>query len=398
MRGHRIKLRDDSMEPTEKPLKKSFRFYFVFLLLYIGTIVVMLEGLAILLAPKSPRMPHPILNHVWRSNYSWNDGGCSKHINQQGWLEDSDTELAKPKDTFRIFYLGDSFTAGSCRVAMPDLVETWLNRSALANANRFEVINTGTPSYSPVLYFLQLKNYILQYSPNLLVINIDMTDVFDDYICRNIGIKDSSEEIIAVPMGSVLKRQFLRTSAGLVEKSALRKMLDSLRTYSHLTDLLMLNYEAIEDRRQTQSVPSDTPGDSPKLFDWCLPKWSPKISQEVEFSMKTLRSLIRLARSNHVKVLVTAVPHLKHFLGEYSLRPFEEISRVCREEGVPYLDSYDSLIRRMAGRNPSSYYVPGDMHLNDDGYRLWAVVHKEFLVDPKNDLLPKQSPAAIGQH
>jgi hypothetical protein len=390
------------MESPQKSAKRSFRFHFIFLLLYIGTIVAMLEGLTILLAPKNPRMPHPILNHVWRPNYSWKEADCSKHINRQGWLEGYDIELSKPKDTFRIFYLGDSFTAGSCRVAVPDLVEVWLNQSAFARSNRFEVINAGTSSYSPVLYLLQVKNYVLQYSPDLLVVNIDMTDVFDDYICRNIGIKDSAGEMIAVPMGSALRKNFLRTRAGLVEKSFLRKMLDNLRDYSHLADLLMNNYEAMEERRQSESAPGNTSGDSPRPFDWCLPQWSAKTLQDVEFSMKTLRSLLQLARSSHVKVLVTAVPHLKHFLGEYSLRPFEEISRVCREEGVPYLDSYGPLAQRMGETGPSSYYLSADMHFNDDGYRLWAAVHQEFLADPENDLLPKPplllGPPATKQH
>jgi hypothetical protein len=67
------------------------------------------------------------------------------------------------------------------------------------------------------------------------VVNIDMTDVFDDYICRNIGIKDSTGGIIAVPMGwalRALRKNFLRIKAGLVEESFIRKIFDSLRARS----------------------------------------------------------------------------------------------------------------------------------------------------------------------
>ncbi len=65
--------------------------------------------------------------------------------------------LAKKGDgIYRIAYLGDSFTEGTCSEV--DSVLAIVERSLRAQGFKsVEVINAGTPSYAPTLYYLLLK-------------------------------------------------------------------------------------------------------------------------------------------------------------------------------------------------------------------------------------------------
>src|SRR3989337_3943018 len=81
-------------------------------------------------------MPHAVLNHTWIPNSiadhsQWIDVGIPtyRHYhNAQGWVEEYDVTQKKPANTFRIFYVGDSFPEGTCGMdeSLPSRVEAAL--------------------------------------------------------------------------------------------------------------------------------------------------------------------------------------------------------------------------------------------------------------------------------
>jgi len=365
-------------------------------------------------------MDHPVLNHIWLPNSSWEHRtNLSRGVplytlffNSQSWIESYDVQPAKPENTFRIFYVGDSFMEGigGLDQSVPSLIEKWLEDDFRKQGYDIEVINTGTSSYSPMIYYLLLKHYISSYSPDLVVVNVDMTDVFDDFFYRATAVYDPEGELVAVPPGHPLKGQYRRTRAGL-EKIPLRERIYAfLTSHSRLAGLTMKGVRAIKRRVRWQMVKVDPEKaedikrnfreKSKKkrlymgLFDWCLKGWSGDTEKNVALSMERLRSMVRLAKSENVKIAVTAIPHLRHFLPEadvrqYSHRPFEEVRKVSEEEGVPYLDTYGGFLSKMGTTKPEDYYIPDDMHLNEMGQFLWARVQLDFLMDPNNHLLPE---------
>ncbi len=67
-----------------------------------------------------------------------------------------DVSRQKGDGIYRIAYLGDSFTEGTCSEV--DSVLAIVERSLRAlGFKSVEVINAGTPSYAPTLYYLLLK-------------------------------------------------------------------------------------------------------------------------------------------------------------------------------------------------------------------------------------------------
>ena len=125
----------------------------------------------------------PILHHGYVPNARC--AGVSKTnewhnitiaINSKG-LRDEEYDLTSTN--YRILMLGDSFTSGEfveLQDSVPKRVEQHLRRAGYA----VDVINAGVGSYSPTLEYLYLRERGLEYAPDMIVLNFDLSDVHDD--------------------------------------------------------------------------------------------------------------------------------------------------------------------------------------------------------------------------
>ncbi len=102
-------------------------------------------------------------------------------INSLGF-RDYEYPVKKCQDCFRIIMLGDSFTEGTgieqLEDTFPKLMETSLSTKS---SKRIEILNFGRISYSPVLEYLILKNIGLNYDPDVIIVNFDVSDVAQDF-------------------------------------------------------------------------------------------------------------------------------------------------------------------------------------------------------------------------
>ncbi len=355
-------------------------------------------------------VPHPVLNHTWRPSWGARHAEFERvgipaylhHYNAQAWLETYDVEADKPDGTYRVFYLGDSFTEGTCPMesSVPSRVEAGLEARA-AEGWRFEVINTGTSSYAPVLYDILARRVLVDYDPDLLVIDVDMTDVFDDFLYRATAEVDGEGRLKACPPGSPLRSAYYRTAEGLARKSARYRADEWLGAHSRFYSVMVSRMRELRAAEgEVAGSPLTDPRDEslPGLYDWCGSEWDPSTTELVEASMATLRQTIELSRERGFEVVITGVPHLENLTGEWSTRPFETLRDLCEAEGVPYLDSHGGLLERIGDDDPARYFIPGDMHFDEVGYGLWADVQLAFLTDPERDpilpLIPSAGPAS----
>jgi lysophospholipase L1-like esterase len=102
--------------------------------------------------------------------------------NDKGMRGRMDFVYEKGAGTFRIAVLGDSFTFGmgvGDEELFTRLLEERLNAP---RGRRYEVYNFGVASYSPLLEYIYLKNEVVKYRPDLVILMFDMTDVQDDYL------------------------------------------------------------------------------------------------------------------------------------------------------------------------------------------------------------------------
>src|SRR5205085_1359395 len=96
-------------------------------------------------------------------------------INPEGF-RDKEHPLVKPPHTFRIAFLGDSFTAAE-QVEEPECfvrrTETLLNEDLAKKGIRdfqVEVVNFGIGGFEIQQYVLCYENYVRKYKPDLVVV------------------------------------------------------------------------------------------------------------------------------------------------------------------------------------------------------------------------------------
>lgn len=144
----------------------------------------------------------PVLHHRFKPNasgwYKTNEFNTDYKINSLG-LRDREYTLQKPANTFRILMLGDSFTEGD-GVFSHETFSKQLERKlqSLPGPLRYEVINAGVGSYSPLLEYLYLKTQGLHLHPDLVILNFDLSDVYDDFSYTSLAVFDSAGVPIAV--------------------------------------------------------------------------------------------------------------------------------------------------------------------------------------------------------
>jgi len=78
----------------------------------------------------------------------------------------------------------------------------------MTKGRKYEVINLGVSSYTPVLEYIQLKEHIGMLKPDMVILNFDMTDVVDEYVYRKIASYDKTGDVIAV--NGFLEYEYIR--------------------------------------------------------------------------------------------------------------------------------------------------------------------------------------------
>ena len=100
-------------------------------------------------------------------------GGAPLIVNSRGFTG-PEFDIAKPKDVYRIFAIGDSCTFGNMDVVYPGLLHTRLN--ATGGGKKYEVINAGVEGYDSGFALARLKEDVLQYQPDLVTIYVGWND------------------------------------------------------------------------------------------------------------------------------------------------------------------------------------------------------------------------------
>ena len=101
-------------------------------------------------------------------------------INSDGF-RDREFSVEKPNSTFRIIFLGDSFTFGigiESNETFPKLLENKLNE--VKNGKSYEVMNFGVPGYNTLDEIQFFKDVGLKYNPNMVVVGFIDNDIDDN--------------------------------------------------------------------------------------------------------------------------------------------------------------------------------------------------------------------------
>jgi hypothetical protein len=151
--------------------------------------LVLFEGIVRFIEPREVAryffvQPDSVLHHRFipnvKSRFKTSSFDTQYDINSFG-LRDKEYSIKKPGGSTRILMVGDSFTEGigvEASETFSKVLEGLLN-GAGTNA-RYEVINAGVGSYSPLPEYLYLKTAGLNLNPDIVVLNLDLSDMYDD--------------------------------------------------------------------------------------------------------------------------------------------------------------------------------------------------------------------------
>ncbi len=163
-------------------------------------------GWALIVPLSPPLVPDAYLHHALvpdsHAEIRQRDFAYVQRVNHLG-LRGKDITVEKPAGTRRVLMLGDSFTMGK---GVEDdetfsvLVEHGLSEAmAKCGGGSVEVLNGGVDSYAPLLSYLQLKRNLARLSPDLVILNLDNSDLVQEAAYRQQAVRDARGEIEAVP-------------------------------------------------------------------------------------------------------------------------------------------------------------------------------------------------------
>ena len=164
----------------------------------------------LLIVPLSPPLvPDPHRHHALVPNsyaeIRQRDFAYIQRVNSLG-LRGRETTIEKPAGTRRILMLGDSFTMGKGvedDQTFSALIEVSLQASlAACGGGSMEVLNGGVDSYAPILSYIQFERELARLAPDLVVLNLDHSDLVQEAAYRKQAVRAEDGTIIAVPGAS----------------------------------------------------------------------------------------------------------------------------------------------------------------------------------------------------
>ncbi|HET7290012.1 MAG TPA: SGNH/GDSL hydrolase family protein [Thermodesulfobacteriota bacterium] len=148
------------------------------------------------------RLPDEYAHHKYAPSktqraYDPADFDVSVRINNMGF-RGRDVGEKKDPGAYRIVMLGDSFTFGAGvgdDQTFSSVLEKILNASS---PGKYEVVNCGVESFSPVLEYIQLKRNIDRLKPDMVIMNFDMSDLMNELVYRKEASLGGDGEPLAV--------------------------------------------------------------------------------------------------------------------------------------------------------------------------------------------------------
>ena len=151
------------------------------------------------------RRHHPVYHHglvpgASGTNTAKGEFRASYQINSLG-MRDRGYPRAKPSSTYRILALGDSFTEGYSSDLADSFIkriEHRLNARPPKEGITYEVANLGVASFSPLLEFLRLKEFVDKLPGDFVLLNFDGSDFADDHFYEKGAVQDGDGKLLRV--------------------------------------------------------------------------------------------------------------------------------------------------------------------------------------------------------
>jgi lysophospholipase L1-like esterase len=373
-------------------------FCFILVVMYL---VLDLAGGYFLIAKNevhTQKLPDDYVHHKYAPNvtqrgYHPVDFDVGIRINNIGFRGE-DVNLEKEPGVSRIVMLGDSFTFGAGvrdDETFSAVLEEILNASG---TGKFEVLNLGVESYSPVLEYILLKRNIDRLDPGIVIMNLDMSDIMNEFVYR----KQASIGTGGEPEAVDGREDYARSREGTGAK--IEKWI-----YSHMfiTTALLEMLRAKTNRSATVEDVNVQTGIERKwelILEHTLDGREPENLREMYGMVED--SILRtkqLCDSHGCEFILAIYPWGYQvsdsewvsgregwlpegtMVADTSDRTVEELESFARKNGISFINAFPDF-RSYSGDGP--LYFQYDIHWTPEGHKVMAETIAEHLLDDKS--------------
>lgn len=347
-------------------------------IVFIYALVDMVAG-RLFLSNISPRsIPDDIVHHKMTPNiYSQIRGveyNYLQRVNNLG-LRGKDVTLSKGKDILRILMLGDSFTMGKAvgdKETFTAILEKRLNRSD----KKYEIINAGVDSYSPILSYLQLSKQLKNLQADMVVLNLDMSDLIQEQVYRKLALYDNKKQLIGI--------------SG--DRSKRHSIVKWVRSRLYLTSLLLYFVEKCAEGEKIHTVTNVVSLANPDLLKHTLAEDKADRSEEWNNIFDSILKIKDYCERNGMQFLLAVYPwghqvnEREWIPGRYKFVPRGSIisdKSIIRIENFAEQNSINICNLFEAFRSfpkKSALYYKYDQHFTHEGHQLFAETLEECLL------------------
>jgi len=300
------------------------------------------------------------LNHLHPPSEEWDRDGIRR-------TDDPNAPQCGPT----LLFMGDSFMEGpSTDETVPYHVKRFFSRSI---GKEICVFNAACSSYSPSIFVPQAKKLIPLLRPDIVVIDIDETDIYDDYHrYRALVTRDAGGSITAVRHTPIA----LQFQEGLVESMSKPLYLQRLVSKLYFTKIVYPSLFA----KYYENKPIDFLWLSRLPATEAREKYGPAIDHFKITLADLMQTVLSQIGRTDALVLVHH-PHLEHLKagdGAFNNVVSGTIREVALRYNVKYYDAAADL-RAEFGDKPEAYYIPNDMHFNAAGQKAYGLLVAKYL-------------------
>ena len=318
------------------------------------------------------------------------------HINKYGY-RGKDFEMPKPKDITRIFAVGDSFTH-AVGMADTDTIPYKLDELLKEINPKIEVINAGVGHTSPVTHYINFKNIHLKYQPDLVLLLLDWTDLWDDWHSERSAIFDDQGEIERFDLNFIFgKRSWWRTC---VSYSSACKFINNkhVRTFKKIQALGLRGFIKVcrEGKRAKAAIITSEKIRNEDLlteYDGLLMlrgrMRKALIDKHWRRTAKYITKIRDLLAQNNIPLILVTYPHGLHVGADEwdkgretwgfeqnklhdNYYCFELVESFALETGIPYISTLQDFLKAKAKNKDKKFFYDWDGHFNPEGNKIVA--------------------------
>jgi len=324
------------------------------------------------------RCPDPNFHHGLHPDKAvknkWGDKVFKVYTNSLGFKDETCKLVPLQSQKKRILFMGDSFTEG-VGMSWEDSFVGILDKATPDT----EILNAGVVSYSPKLYYLKLKYLLETISVKFdeVYILIDNSDIMDEITYRD--FKPYPQNSLK-KFGHKLRSYFYSNSyiyysiSSYINKNNRNAIAKSWNPFSGES---IVDESALQDDSFIEAT-----------LDWSFTtiKYERWGKEGLNLAAQNMKNVIELCNSNDltIKIVIYPWPNLikRNDLNNIQVRFWGDF---CLQNNVQLLNLFPYFI---IGRNPAetinTYFIPGDVHWNEQGNKYVAELLLNFLSTQNN--------------